>query len=61
MALSDWIDSPRVEERDEERKELKEKIKDLRVECEEYQKRLDNIDLQAMCIQNLVKKIREKI
>ena len=30
-------------------------------ECEEYQKRLDNIDLQAMCIESLIKKIRGKI
>lgn len=30
-------------------------------ECDEYQKKLDQIDLWAMEIQNLVKKIRGKI
>mgnify|MGYP001152651411 CR=1 FL=1 len=30
-------------------------------ECDEYQKNLDQIDLWAMEIQNLIKKIREKI
>ena len=44
-----------------ENAKLKETIKNLRWECEEYQKRLDNIDLQAMCIQNLIKRIRGEI
>lgn len=30
-------------------------------ECDEYQKKLDQIDLWAMEIQNLIKKIRGKI
>lgn len=41
--------------------ELKGTIKDLREEGEEYQKRLDEIDLLAMQIQTLLCRIRSKI
>ena len=40
---------------------LKETIKNLRCEGDEYQKSLDQIDLWAMEIQELIKKIRGKI
>jgi len=46
---------------DKENIKLKETIQDLRLEGDEYQKRLDNIDFRAMNIQELVKQIRSKI
>ena len=51
----------RLEELQKENAELKEAIKSLREEGEAYDKIFDNIDLQAMCIQDCVKKIRQNI
>ena len=51
----------RLEELQKENAELKETIKNLREEGEEYDKIFDNIDLQAMRIQSCVKKIRQNI
>ena len=59
MVTNGW--TKKVEKLEEENAKLKETIKNLRWEGDEYQKRLDNVDLQAMCIQNLVKRIRGKI
>ena len=61
MAKRDWVSNPRVEELEEENIELKETIKNLRIECDEYQKKLDNIDFRAMNIQDLTKQIREMV
>lgn len=51
----------KIERLEKENAELKETIKNLREEGEEYDFKLGEIDLQAMRIQNLVKKIRENI
>jgi cell division protein FtsB len=51
----------KMEKLEKENIEMKETIKGLREEGEEYQKKLDIIDIQAMCIRNLANKIREKI
>ena len=51
----------RLEELQKENAELKETIKDLREEGEEYDFKLGEIDLQAMYIQDCVKKIRQNI
>ena len=46
---------------EEENIRLREARNILTKELDEYQKSLDNIDLWAMEIQNLIKKIRSKI
>jgi len=51
----------KIEKLQKENTELKETIKNLREEGEEYDKIFDNIDLQAMRIQSCVKKIRKNI
>ena len=51
----------KIEELEKENVVLRETIKDLREEGEEYDKKLDFIDLQAMRIQSCVKKIRQNI
>ena len=51
----------KLEKLQKENTELKETIKSLREEGEAYDKIFDNIDLQAMCIQDCVKKIRQNI
>ena len=51
----------KLEKLQKENTELKETIKNLREEGEEYDKIFDNIDLQAMRIQSCVKKIRQNI
>lgn len=56
---NDWTE--RLEKLEKENAEQKETIKNLRCEGEEYQKSLDYIDLWAMKIQELIKKIRSKI
>ena len=51
----------KIEKLQKENTELKDTIKNLREEGEEYDKIFDNIDLQAMRIQSCVKKIRQNI
>jgi len=51
----------KIEKLEKENTELKETIKNLRWEGDVYQKKLDSIDWQAMCIQDLVKEIRKNI
>ena len=51
----------KLEKLQKENAELKETIKDLREEGEEYDFKLGEIDLQAMYIQDCVKKIRQNI
>ena len=59
MIKNGWTE--RLEKLQKENTELKETIKNLREEGEEYDKKLDFIDLQAMRIQSCVKKIRQNI
>ena len=59
MLKNQWTE--RLEKLEKENAELKETIKNLRWEGDEYQRKLDNIDLQAMRIQGCVKKIRKNI
>jgi len=59
MLKNQWTE--KIEKLEKENTELKETIKNLRWEGDEYQKKLDSIDWQAMCIQDLIKTIREKI
>ena len=51
----------KIEVLQKENAELKETIKNLREEGEAYDKIFDNVDLQAMRIQNCIKKIRQNI
>ena len=51
----------KIEKLEKENTELKETIKNLRWEGDEYQRKLDNIDLKAMWIQQYAEEIREKI
>ena len=57
--LCDAVDRVKVLEK--ENAELKETIKNLRWEGEEYQKKLDQIDELALLIENAIKRIRGKI
>ena len=57
--VNEWTE--KIEKLEKENIELKETIKDLREEGEEYQKNLDEIDLSAMQIQTLLCRIRSKI
>ena len=59
MLTNDWIE--KLEKLEKENAEQKETIKDLRWEDNEYDKKLNQIDLWAMEIQELIKKIRGKI
>ena len=59
MIKNGWTE--KLEKLQKENAELKEAIKSLREEGEEYDKIFDNIDLQAMRIQSCVKKIRQNI
>jgi len=59
MIKNGWTE--RLEKLQKENTELKETIKNLREEGEEYDKKLDFIDLQAMRIQSCVKKNRKNI
>ena len=59
MIKNGWTE--KLEKLQKENAELKETIKNLREEGEEYDWKLDNIDLQAMYIQDCVKKIRQNI
>ena len=51
----------KLEKLQKENTELKETIKNLREEGEEYDFKLGEIDMQAMYIQDCVKKIRQNI
>jgi len=51
----------RLEELQKENAVLKETIKNLRWEGDEYQKKLDKIDELALLIENAIKRIRGKI
>ena len=51
----------KLEKLQKENAELKETIKSLREEGEEYDFKLGEIDLQAMYIQDCTKKIRQNI
>lgn len=50
-----------IEKLEKENIELKETIKDLRGEGEEYDKRLNKIDFLAMQVEIRIKEIRSKI
>ncbi len=50
-----------VDDLKKENIELKKTIQDLRLEGDEYQRKLDNIDFRAMNIQDLTKQIREMV
>ncbi len=50
-----------VDDLKKENTKLKKTIQDLRLEGDEYQKKLDNIDFRAMNIQELIKEIREMV
>ena len=59
MVTNDWTE--KIEELERENAELKETIKGLRWEEEEYQKKLDSIDKWAMEVQQLLRNARELI
>ena len=59
MVKNGWTE--KLEKLQKENAELKETIKNLREEGEEYDWKLGEIDLQAMYIQDCVKKIRQNI
>jgi len=50
-----------VDDLKKENTELKETIRDLRLEADEYQKKLDEIDLLALQAGTLIEEIRTKI
>ena len=59
MVSNDWI--KKIEKLEKENIYLKETIKNLRWEGEEYQKKLDGIDELALLIENAIGEIRSKI
>ena len=59
MLKNHW--TKKIEELERENIDLKETIKNLRWEGNEYEKKLNKIDELALLIENATKRIREKI
>lgn len=59
MLKNHWTE--KIEELERENIDLKETIKNLRWEGNEYEKKLNKIDELALLIENATKRIREKI
>lgn len=57
--INEWTE--KIEKLEKENIELKETIKDLRWEGDEYDKKLDRIDELALLIENATERIRNNI
>ena len=59
MLKNDWTE--KIENLERENIDLKETVRNLRWEGNEYEKKLNKIDELALLIENAIKGIREKI